>query len=152
MAFQLPFTYHKSLSLTQGSDAVRAFLAAYPENLPALFPGLKRFQEQDAGVYFWEFSSLEYAGKSMTISFATSFTESSSELTVTPFGKEGNAKLSGSWKLSPGETGCKLTLNFELELTVPLPSLMRSMVAPVAERELKGLFDQYAKNVQSYFS
>jgi hypothetical protein len=29
---------------------------------------------------------------------------------------------------------------------------MRSMVAPIAERELKRLFDQYAKNIQSHFS
>jgi|688.fasta_scaffold301925_2 carbon monoxide dehydrogenase subunit G len=152
MAFQLPFKYRSSLTLPQNFNSVRSFLSAYPEHLPALFPGLQRFQELEAGVYSWEFSPLEYAGKSITINFSTSFLETSSELKVTPFGKEGNAKLSGSWKAHPEESSCKLILDFDLELTVPLPSLMRSMVAPIAERELKRLFDQYAKNIQSHFS
>ncbi|NBX93971.1 MAG: hypothetical protein EB078_03730 [Proteobacteria bacterium] len=152
MAFRIPFKYRKTLSLPKSTDEVLPFLHDFSHSIPACFPGLERFEAQTTHEFFWEFTPLTYAGKTVVIHFSTSFSPRPNGLQVAPASKERETLLNGAWVLTPASSDCTLTLSFDLELNIPLPSLMRSMIAPLAEKELKTLFDQYAENITTHFA
>jgi hypothetical protein len=69
----------------------------------------------------------------------------------TPVDGEGNALLSGSWRVTDNKTSTALVLQIKGELSVPLPSLMKLMVAPVVEVEFERLVAKYIDNLTERF-
>ena len=54
----------------------------------------------------------------------------------------GNAQLSGSWKLTDNKDTTALVLKIDGAVTLPLPGLMKLVVAPVVESEFEKLVDK----------
>lgn len=152
MALRIPFKYSRTLSLAKPILEVEQFIVDYRHSIPACFPGLNRFEAATQTKYFWEFNPLKYAGKTVVVHFYTRFSTFPHGLKVIPEGSREETHLSGEWRLTPAPSGCALSLDFELELNVPLPSLMRGMIAPLAEQELNKLFDHYAENIATHFA
>ncbi len=65
----------------------------------------------------------------------------------TPVKGEGNALVSGKWtiKEKAGKTTMKLSIKGAMEL--PLPSLVKFVVAPVVKHQFEGLVDEYVVNL-----
>jgi hypothetical protein len=61
----------------------------------------------------------------------------------TPVKGIGNAQVSGHWKISKQVHATHIILSVKGELEIPLPSLMRLIVAPLVESEFEKLTDQY---------
>jgi len=64
---------------------------------------------------------------------------------------EGNALVSGSWKITDKKKSTHLVLKLQGELTLPLPGLMKKMVTPVVEAEFEKLVEQYIDNLTQHF-
>jgi len=64
---------------------------------------------------------------------------------------EGNALVSGSWKVTDKKTSTHLVLKIQGELSLPLPGLMKKMIAPVVEAEFEKLVEQYIANLTQHF-
>jgi len=151
MPFSFPFDFHKEITVSQDPASVFDFLKNYPQALPDFFPGLRRFEEENPKVYFWEFDAIKYRGSQLTISFKTRFEESSSLIVIHPYGSTSETRLAGEWRVFPEPDGCRIKMHFHLDFSVPLPKLMKAMIAPLATLELSKLFEHYAKNLHDHF-
>ncbi len=151
MPFAFHFKYEKTLNIKKEAKAVFSFIKDYPAAIPDFFPAICRFEEQNPGVYFWEFEPMSYGGKTFTISLCTQFEEGVNQINILPLPKTGNAVLRGRWAIEPQLTGCCLNFFFDLEFEVPLPLLTKSLILPIANKELLKLFDRYTTNVQNHF-
>lgn len=152
MSFSFPFSYDKEISLPKDADSVLNFLKTYTQALPPLFPGLRRFEMEAPNVYFWEFDAIKYKGTQLTVFFRTRFEESPQRIGIHPCSPETETHLSGEWLTVPTSHGCILKMHFHLDFSVPLPKLMKGIIAPLATAELSKLFDRYAKNLQQHFN
>lgn len=65
----------------------------------------------------------------------------------TPVKGEGNAEVSGDWKITSGKKNTQLVMNVEGILTVPLPGLMKMVVAPVIKSAFEKMTDEYVDNL-----
>jgi carbon monoxide dehydrogenase subunit G len=63
----------------------------------------------------------------------------------------GNAQVGGHWTITDQKKSTALELAIEGSLDVPLPSLMKMVVAPVVEAEFEKLVDQYIANLVKRF-
>lgn len=152
MAFNLPFHYAKRFQVSSSAEHVSTFLTDFKQSLLPLFPGLADFTEIEPGIFLWTFDPLEYAGKELAIFFYTRFQISENEIKVLPeLGKSSENQLKGSWAWIPTGQQMEVRLSFDLSLAVPLPSLTKSLITPVATAELTKLFERYVTNLQSSF-
>ena len=69
----------------------------------------------------------------------------------TPIEGEGNALVSGSWKIVDKKKSTHLTFASKGELSLPLPGLMKMVVAPVVEAEFEKMIEQYLDNLTQHF-
>lgn len=64
---------------------------------------------------------------------------------------EGNALVSGSWKITGEKKSTHLEHQLQGALTLPLPGLMKMMVAPVVEAEFEKLVEHYIQKLTEEF-
>jgi carbon monoxide dehydrogenase subunit G len=64
---------------------------------------------------------------------------------------EGNALVSGSWKIVDKKTSTHLTLKIQGEVTMPLPSMVKMIVVPAVQAEFEKLVEQYIANLSKKF-
>jgi hypothetical protein len=63
----------------------------------------------------------------------------------------GNALISGSWDITDKKKSTALVLKLEGEVQVPLPGLMKAVVAPVVVSENEKLVEGYIANLIKRF-
>jgi hypothetical protein len=63
----------------------------------------------------------------------------------------GNALVGGNWKIVDNKKSTGLTLAIQGEIEVPLPGLMKMVVAPVVESEFEKLVEKYIANLIKRF-
>ena len=152
MPFSLPFHFEKNFLVSTSPDKIRSFLIQYQSALVPLFPGLSEFTKVSSDVFFWKFEPLQYAGKELSISFYTQFLDLSDEVKVLPSSEKAaltQNELKGSWKWTKRGEQTEVRLYFDLTLSVPLPSITKSVVSPIAITELTKLFERYVNNLKS---
>lgn len=69
----------------------------------------------------------------------------------TPVKGEGNAMVSGNWKITDNKKSTNLVLKIDGELSIPLPGLMKMVVAPVVQAEFEKLVEKYIDNLTRCF-
>ena len=68
-----------------------------------------------------------------------------------PIKGEGNALVSGSWTIKDNKKSTHLVLDIQGELTLPLPGLMKMVVAPMVEAEFEKMTEQYIASLIQRF-
>jgi hypothetical protein len=69
----------------------------------------------------------------------------------TPVKGEGNALVSGNWKITDKKKSTLIVLQINGDLTIPLPGMMKIVVAPVVEAEFEKMVEQYIANLTKRF-
>jgi len=117
------------------------------------FPKVDRLVDLGHGVYRWEMAKIGLTQVNLQTIYASKYVANQSKGSViwTPVAGEGNALVSGSWKISEAKKSTQLELNIQGELTLPLPSLMKMVIAPVVEGEFEKLVEQYIENLTQHF-
>lgn len=69
----------------------------------------------------------------------------------TPVKGEGNALVSGDWKITAKKKATHIVLHIVGDLTIPLPGLMKMVVAPVVQGEFEKMIEQYIDNLTKRF-
>ena len=69
----------------------------------------------------------------------------------TPVEGVGNALVGGHWKIKDNKKSTGVELKIEGDITLPLPGLMKMVVAPVVESEFEKLVDKYIANLIKRF-
>ena len=117
------------------------------------FPKVDKLVDLGGGAYRWEMAKIGVASISLQTIYASQYVSNKARGTVvwTPVQGEGNALVSGNWKLKDNKQSTHITLQVQAELSIPLPGLMKRVVAPVVEAEFEQLTEQYIDNLTKRF-
>ena len=119
----------------------------------SFYPKVDKLVDLGDGAYRWEMEKIGLAQVNLQTVYASKYVSNKAKGTVvwTPVKGEGNALVSGSWKITDNKKSTKLVLTIEGELTIPLPGLMKMIIAPVVEAEFEKLTEQYIANLTKRF-
>lgn len=119
----------------------------------SFYPKVDKLVDLGGGAYRWEMEKIGLAQVNLQTVYASKYVSNKAKGTVvwTPVKGEGNALVSGSWKITDNKKSTQLVLTIEGELTIPLPGLMKMIIAPVVEAEFEKLTEQYIANLTKRF-
>lgn len=117
------------------------------------FPKVDKLVDLGGGSYRWEMAKIGVASVNLQTIYASNYVSNRSKGSVvwTPVKGEGNALVSGSWKIKDNKKSTHLTLEIQGELSLPLPGLMKMVVTPVVEAEFEKMTEQYIDNLTKRF-
>lgn len=117
------------------------------------YPQVDRLVDLGDGAYRWEMEKISVGSVDLQTVYACRYVANKAKGTVvwTPVTGQGNAVVSGSWKVTDKKKFTRLVLQVEAELTLPLPALMKMVVAPLVEAEFESLTEQYIANLIQRF-
>jgi carbon monoxide dehydrogenase subunit G len=119
----------------------------------SFFPKVDQLTDMGDGVYKWEMAKVGTAQVNIQTVYASKYKADKAKGTVvwTPVKGVGNALVGGHWKIKDKKTSTHLELKTDGELTLPLPGLMKAVVAPVVAGEFEKLVEKYIDNLIKRF-
>lgn len=152
MAITVPFDLGYEFAVNAPFADVFSVLADIPTSA-SHFPGLDRLVDLGDASYRWEMARVGTASAHMQAVYASRYVADKKKGSVvwTPLAGQGNALVGGSWAVSNKKTFTHLVLHLEGELHLPLPALMKALVAPVVVSEFEKLVEQYIANLIERF-
>ena len=119
----------------------------------SFFPKVDQLVDLGDGVYRWEMAKIGIAQANLQTIYASKYVSDKARGSIvwTPVPGEGNALVSGSWQITDRKKSTQLVLKIQGELTLPLPGLMKMMIAPVVEAEFEKLVEHYIDNLTQHF-
>lgn len=113
------------------------------------FPKVEQLTDLGDGVYKWEMEKVGTAQVNIQTIYASKYVSDKAKGTVkwTPVKGVGNALVGGSWKIVDKKKSTGVTLAIQGEIEVPLPGLMKMVVAPIVEGEFEKLVEKYIDNL-----
>jgi carbon monoxide dehydrogenase subunit G len=119
----------------------------------SFFPKVDKLVDLGGGSYRWEMQKIGLAQINLQTIYACNYVSNKTKGSViwTPIEGEGNALVSGSWKIVDKKKSTHLTFASKGELSLPLPGLMKMVVAPVVEAEFEKMIEQYLDNLTQHF-
>lgn len=149
MAFSVQTDLNGSFIVTRSLEETMRFLVDYETSMGKHFYGLESFTPEGPNTYRWKFKKLSYGGYELQIQFVTELKQlGANTIQVIPVPSQNTAQLSGEWKLTPVREGTQVAFQATLVGQIPLPFLMKSMVTPLAQNEVKKLFERSLDNVR----
>lgn len=129
-------------------DEVYAVLSDVPASA-SFFPKVDKLTEIAKDTYRWEMAKVGTAQVNIQTVYASKYLADRKKGTVvwTPVKGEGNAQVGGHWKLKAGPSGTEIEFKVAGTVDVPLPGLMKAIVAPVVSSEFEKLADKYIANL-----
>jgi carbon monoxide dehydrogenase subunit G len=117
------------------------------------FPKVEKITSLGDNVYQWDMQKVGTAQANIQTVYASKYVSDKAKGTVkwTPVKGVGNALISGSWTIVDSKNSTNITLAIQGEIEVPLPGLMKMVVAPVVEGEFEKLVDMYIANLIKHF-
>ncbi len=127
-------------------------LADVPTSV-SFFPKVDKLTDMGDGVFKWEMEKVGTSQVNIQTVYASKYVSNASKGSVvwTPVKGIGNAQVGGSWKLVDNKKSTGITLKIKGVVEVPLPGLMKMVVAPIVEGEFEKLVDKYIANLIKKF-
>lgn len=119
----------------------------------SFFPKVDQLVDLGDDTYRWEMAKIGIAQINLQTIYASKYVANRSKGTIvwTPVKGEGNALVSGSWKITDNKKSTNLVLQINGDLAIPLPALMKMVVAPVVQAEFEKMVEQYIANLTTHF-
>jgi carbon monoxide dehydrogenase subunit G len=121
----------------------------------SFFPKVDKLSDEGGGVYKWEMEKVGTAQVNIQTIYASKYAVDRKKGTVvwTPVKGVGNALVGGSWRVvdNGAKKGTSLELKIKGTVEVPLPGLMKMVVAPVVSSEFEKLVEKYIDNLVKKF-
>jgi len=152
MAITVPVHLAYEMDVKATADEVFSVLADVPTSV-SFFPRVHQLTDLGDGVYKWEMEKVGTAQVNIQTVYASKYTSSKPKGTVTwkPVPGVGNALVGGGWKIVDNKSSTHIELKIDGEISVPLPGLMKVVVAPVVEGEFEKLVEKYLANLARRF-
>ena len=117
------------------------------------FPKVEQLTDLGDGVYKWEMEKVGTSQVNIQTIYASKYVSDKAKGTVkwTPVKGVGNALVGGNWKIVDNKKSTGVTLAIQGEIEVPLPGLMKMVVAPIVEGEFEKLVEKYIDNLIQRF-
>ena len=131
---------------------VWAVLSDVPTSV-GFFPKVDKLTDLGDGVFRWEMEKVGTAQVNIQTVYASKYVSNKAKGSVvwTPVKGEGNALVGGSWQISDQKKTTALVFNVKGTVDVPLPGLMKVVVAPIVKGEFEKLVEQYIDNLIKAF-
>jgi len=119
----------------------------------SFFPKVDKLSDLGGGVYKWEMQKVGTQQVNIQTVYASKYVSDCKKGMVTwaPVKGEGNALVSGHWKLKDNKTSTAIEFKVAGTVDVPLPALMKMVVAPVVKGEFEKLVEKYIDNLIKKF-
>lgn len=119
----------------------------------AHFPKVEKLTDMGGGVYKWEMEKVGTAQVNIQTVYASKYVSDQAKGTVkwTPVKGVGNSLVGGSWTIVDNKKSTSIALAIQGEVEVPLPGLMKMVVAPIVEGEFEKLVEKYIDNLIKRF-
>jgi carbon monoxide dehydrogenase subunit G len=153
MSVNVPIDLGYEFEVRAKFDEVFALLSDVPRSV-AHFPKVDRLTDLGDGVYRWEMHKVGTAQVHLQTVYASKYASDRARGTVTwtPVQGVGNALVGGNWKITDNQgKSTKCVLKIQGTVDVPLPGLMKPVVAPVIEGEFEKLVEKYIDNLIEVF-
>ena len=152
MAITVPISMGYELEVKAKAAEVFEVLSDVPTSA-SFFPKVDKLSDLGDNTYQWEMEKVGTAQVNIQTIYASKYTSSKPKGTVTwkPVPGVGNALVAGSWKITDNKKSTHLQLKIDGEINVPLPGLMKMVVAPVVESEFEKLVEKYLANLAKRF-
>ncbi len=117
------------------------------------FPKVDKLTDMGDGVYKWEMEKVGTAQVNIQTVYASKYASNKTKGTVvwTPVKGAGNALIGGNWKMVDNKKSTGIALQIKGTVEVPLPGLMKMIVAPVVQGEFEKLIEKYIANLIKKF-
>jgi carbon monoxide dehydrogenase subunit G len=117
------------------------------------FPKVDALVKLGKGVYRWEMAPVPIGQNPLQTVYASQYVCSRKKGTVvwTPVPGQGNAMVGGSWQISDQKESTALVLQIQGSVELPLPGLMKVVVAPLVTVEFEQLVESYIDNLIEHF-
>lgn len=138
------------------ADEVFAVLSDVPTSV-SHFPKVEQLTDLGDGVFQWEMEKVGTAQVNIQTVYASRYTsefkagKQQGSVRWTPVKGVGNAQVGGEWTIQGQKGSTAVTLSIKGTIDVPLPGLMKMVVAPVVENEFEKLVEQYIDNLVKRF-
>ena len=152
MAITVPFDLAYEFEVNAPFAEVFSVLADVPTSA-SHFPKLARLVDLGDGVYRWEMEKVGTETIHIQTIYASRYVADKKQGSVvwTPVAGHGNALVGGSWAVTNKKTFTHLVLRLDGTLQLPLPGLMKALVAPVVIGEYEKLVEHYIANLIKRF-
>jgi carbon monoxide dehydrogenase subunit G len=152
MAITVPIRMGYELEVKAKAAEVFEVLSDVPTSA-SFFPKVDQLRDLGDNTWQWEMEKVGTAQVNIQTVYASKYTSSKPKGTVTwkPVPGVGNAQVAGSWKITDQKKSTHLQLEIDGEIHVPLPGLMKMVVAPVVESEFEKLVEKYLANLAKRF-
>ena len=139
-------------SVKAPASEVFAVLSDVPESA-SHFPKVDKLVDLGGNTYRWEMEKIGVAQIKLQTVYACKYVSNKAKGSViwTPIAGEGNAQVSGSWKITDKKKSTHLVLAIQGELSIPLPGMMKMVVGPVVEAEFEKMVEKYIDNLTAHF-
>ena len=119
----------------------------------SFFPKVDKLVDLGGGGYRWEMEKIGIASVNLQTIYACKYVSNKTKGTVvwSPIKSEGNALVSGSWVIRDNKKSTNLVLQINGDLEIPLPSLMKMVVAPIVQSEFEKMVEKYIDNLTKKF-
>lgn len=148
MALHVPFDLQYEFDVKAPYAEVFAVLADVPTSA-SHFPKLDRLVDLGGNAFRWELERVGTEKIHIQTIYASKYVPDRKKGTVvwTPVEGVGNGLVGGSWTITDRKTSTHLVLKLQGELVMPLPALMKPIVAPFILAENEKLIEKYIDNL-----
>ena len=152
MTISVPFDLEYEFEVKAKAAEVFDVLSDVPASA-SHFPKVKELVDLGDGAYRWVMEKVGAGQASIQTIYASKYVADKKKGSVswTPVKGEGNASIGGSWAITDKKTSTHVVLKIKGELNVPLPGLMKAIVAPVVTSENEKLVEKYIDNLIKKF-
>jgi carbon monoxide dehydrogenase subunit G len=152
MSITIPVELGFEFEVKASAKEVFAVLSDVPVSA-SHYPHLDKLVDLGGGAYRWEMENIGVGAIQLQTVYASKYVSNKSKGTVvwTPVEGEGNALVSGSWKITANKKSTNVVLQVEAEMSLPLPALMKMVVAPLVEAEFERMTERYIANLIERF-
>jgi carbon monoxide dehydrogenase subunit G len=152
MSITIPVELGFEFEVKASAKEVFAVLSDVPVSA-SHYPHVEQLVDLGGGAYRWEMENIGVGAIQLQTVYASKYVSNKSKGTVvwTPVKGEGNALVSGSWTITANKKSTHIVLQVEAEMSLPLPALMKMVVAPLVEAEFERMTERYIANLIERF-
>jgi carbon monoxide dehydrogenase subunit G len=154
MSFTVTISVSKAFETSASPDKVFVLLSDVPKSA-SHFPDVEKLEDMGGNTYRWIMEKIGIGDHTLqqTI-YACIYRSDSSSMTVSwvPVDGVGNARVDGSWRISPSAAGTMVQLQTKGMLSVDFPGFLQFLLSPLIEMAFAQKIDRYVSNLQDSFA
>lgn len=147
-------TADQCFSVPASPDVAFSLVADVPDSV-SHFPGIDAFEAAGPGAWRWSLTPLGSGRLRLQTVYTCRYTRDAQARTVRWVAADAasdNARVEGTWTITPEGTGTRMRLINTLTIAVPVPRVMRRPAVALVGHENSRLIAEYIDNLKATLS